>query len=431
MRRFGFAGLVLCAMVVTLAPSLPHASVGPVVDAAAFRGQGHLAFVWGNTVYILDGRTGSLHHLAGSAPVIQMAWSPDGRWLAYIRGSDAATGTGELWLVRGDGSGLHRVMDLPADVQTFTWSPTTRVLAVTLNGGAKPSSALWFVPLNGRPFSISAPEPGAGGIIWSSDATRLAYSVVLPFRDPSSRSEALYTMPATGGASTRRLTAKESGIIIAGWWPDGKGLFFWLDPQHSASIAVDGLQLFTMPLGGKPHVLTTTLTYADWLSLSGRRLLLVAGSFRPVWSGKHLAVCDVEAGTCTSLPRRPGVVTLDPAWSSHGNRIAYVQARDLGNTYGFSTNHALQSWVRTRTLWVADAQGNGAHALIARGGGVYSPQWSADGRHVLYVRDNALWLIDVRGGPPTRIVGPFPQSPAQLWYYGHISWSDVYIWNRR
>ena len=100
-----------------------------------------------------------------------------------------------------------------------------------------------------------------------------------------------------------------------------QGLTFWIDAMHSASLVADGLPLYTMPLGGKPRLLTTMLTYPTWLawSLSGQRVLLVTGGGRETWYAKCLAICDIYAATCRTLPQPHGVVSFDPAWSSHGH----------------------------------------------------------------------------------------------------------------
>jgi hypothetical protein len=58
-------------------------------------------------------------------------------------------------------------------------------------------------------------------------------------------------------------------------------------------------------------------------------------------------------------------------------------------------------------------------------------RWSADGHHLLYIRDDALWLIDTHGDAPSRIVGPFPGTPDLFGYYGHVSWPIVAAWYRR
>ncbi len=433
MRRCGLAGLALWAVLVALAPSISRASNGPVADAAAFRGQGHLAFLWAHTLYILDGDAGVLRHPAGSTPVAQMAWSPDGAWLAYIRVADATTGSGELWLARPDGA-AQRVTGLAAPATSFSWLPRGHTLSVTLAGGGRGTGRQWLVTPPSAPRAASL--SGAYGLP-SPDGTMRAYSAVLPYKqsEVEQRSDALYTVPAAGGRATRQYTALHGGIALVRWWPNSRGLVFWLDPYHSNSIAADGLGLYTMPLGGAPRLLTTALAYADWLSWSpsGHSILLVTGTGREVWHDKALMICDVIAPLCRTLPRQPGAVAVAPAWSPHANRIAFVQARDRANAgaFGFTTTQALMAWVQTHTLWVADGRGAHAHRLAAAGTGVYQPRWSADGRHILYIRDDALWLIDAAGGAPARIAGPFPGTPDLFGFYGHPSWPITLAWSTR
>lgn len=396
----------------------------PPVDVAAFRGQGRLAFVWSGQLYLLNGDAGILRRLAAVGLIGNLAWSPDGHWLAYIHVTNGDLGSGQLWVVRADGSDAHQVMGLPAPVQTFSWSPVANMLAIGLQYSPHGPSGLWLATPLGRPRELAANGAGAQ---WSPDGGMLAYSATLQFTNPLGRSDALYTVPAAGGAPARRFVAKEDGIELLGWWPNGKGVLFWRDPLHSASIAADGLMLYTLPLGGAPtpHPLTTTLTYPDWIarSPSGRRLLLVSGGGREAWHDKSLSTCDVVTAACQAVSTQHGTVALDLAWSPRDNRIAFVQARDLGNAGGFGGTQPLQAWVQTHTLWVASATGAGAHELTAAGAGVYQPQWSHDGRHLLYIRDDAVWLVDANGGAPVKIVGPFPSAPPLFGYYGHVDWT--------
>jgi TolB protein len=110
-----------------------------------------------------------------------------------------------------------------------------------------------------------------------------------------------------------------------------------------------------------------------------------------------------------------------------------VQARDLGPVGGFASTQTLLSWVHTHTLWVADAHGAGARELHAAGTGIYQPQWSRDGSHLLYIRDDAVWLIGANGMAPARIVGPFPTKAEYVGYYGHVYWPQyiALAWYRR
>ena len=403
------------------AGAIAHA---PVADLRAFRGQGRLAFLWGGQLFLLDGSKGVLRQITSQGQTTDPTWSPDGHRLAYLR-------DGVLWLTGADGSGAHRAAALPSVAASYTWSPRGDMLAVSLADSGGAAGALWLVSSRGqsRRLGVAAADP-----LWSPDGSRLAYSLTLPYRDPQTRSDALYTMSANGGHPTRIFVAQQSGIRLERWWPNGKGLTFRIDEQHSASLAADGLPLYTMPLAGNPRLLTTSLGYPTWLawSPSGRQMLLVAGGGRETWHGKSLAICDVYAARYRALPQPSGVVSLDPTWSPSGREIAFVRARDLGDPGGFDSTPMLSAWVRTRTLWLASATGAGARQLTAAGSGIYEPQWSADGRHLLYIHANSLWLIDTRGGPARRILGPFPTTPDlyPLGYYGHLTWSGLLALNR-
>ena len=92
-----------------------------------------------------------------------------------------------------------------------------------------------------------------------------------------------------GEAPEKLLTApKGVGIELARYWPDARGLLFWYDPMHSASLAADGLGLYSLPLaGGSPRYLATTLPYRSWVQPNGRSILLIAGTTRIAWAGKR------------------------------------------------------------------------------------------------------------------------------------------------
>lgn len=400
----------------------------PEVNPTAFKDQGDLAFVWQGLLYTLDGNTGEVKQLTESGQARQPLWSPDGEWLAFMRATDLQATTGPLWLVRRDGSQAHQVQGLPslAGPQLFSWSPTASVLAVSGNDG------LWLVPVAGAPRRLVVTS-GTVGFAWSPDGKYLAYSETLPYdsKDPESRSDALYTVSVDGGAPVKRVEAPQAGIIIAGWWADGRGVLYWLDPLHSASLAADGLGLLSLRIGDtKPTRLATGLPHRDWLSLSPQgKLLMVTGSGRIVWNNKQLAISDPGAGSVRALDNPAGTVAIDPSLAQDGRRIAFVAARDLGNkVWGFSKPEELTAWINSRTLWIANSDGSGAHPLTTAGTGIYQPAWSRDGSHILYIRDNALWLIGADGGKPEKVVGPFPDRQEPFGFYGYVSYQDMMAW---
>jgi Tol biopolymer transport system component len=399
----------------------------PDVNPAAFKDQGDLAFIWQDLLYTLDGATGEVKQLTESGQVSQPAWSHDGQWLAFIRVTDPQAGTGLLWLVRRDGSQAHQVQGLPGPVAggAFSWSPTDNVLAVTQNG-------IWLVPAEGEPNRLS--QSGACYLAWSPDGRSLAYNITLPSDEPQNRTDALYTIAVDGGQPVERLTAPQGGMLqVTAWWPDGKGLLYWSAPVHSSSLAADGLDLWSLRLGDTgPKLLTKGLTHKGWLSLSPQgNLLMVTGDWRIVWARKSLAAIDPASGTVRDLNNPEGCVSIDPAFSPDGRRIAFVAAKNLGDeVWGFDHEGELADWVATRTLWVQNSDGSGAYPLTDAGAGVFQPFWSIGGDHILYVRDNALWIIEPGGGKPEKVLGPFPEQKELFGFYGFVSYLDKMAWRQ-
>ncbi|MEJ1963525.1 MAG: Atxe2 family lasso peptide isopeptidase [Gammaproteobacteria bacterium] len=55
----------------------------------------------------------------GVPTVIQPRWSPDGRWVAFLKRTDSVT---QVWRARTDGGGSEPVTSATDDVETFDWS---------------------------------------------------------------------------------------------------------------------------------------------------------------------------------------------------------------------------------------------------------------------------------------------------------------------
>jgi TolB protein len=75
--------------------------------------------------------------------------------------------------------------------------------------------------------------------------------------------------------------------------------------------------------------------------------------------------------------------------------------------------------------------GSGAHPLTSAGRGIYQPLWSKGGSHILYVKDNSLYLIGADGGEPAKIIGLLTaDGPAAgaFGFYGFISYQDQMVW---
>jgi hypothetical protein len=89
----------------------------------------------------------------------------------------------------------------------------------------------------------------------------------------------------------------------------------------------------------------------------------------------------------------------------------------------------LKRWYADHELRIYDAR-TGTTRTLARERGASVPVWSADGRSLLFVDGNAIWLLPLMGSRPVEIAGPLFASswPA---YYGQMAWPAQFAWSSR
>lgn len=84
----------------------------------------------GGDLITVMGTFGGLLTTSGMPATVTPAWSPDGRWIAYLRRDHGVT---QLWRVRADGKAEDQgparpVTRSPVDVERFAWSEDGRSL---------------------------------------------------------------------------------------------------------------------------------------------------------------------------------------------------------------------------------------------------------------------------------------------------------------
>jgi hypothetical protein len=93
------------------------------------------------------------------------------------------------------------------------------------------------------------------------------------------------------------------------------------------------------------------------------------------------------------------------------------------------------AWFDAHELFVLDPA-TGRSTNLAGVTGVSVPTWSHDGKTLLYVSDDALWLVPAKGGHAAEVVSPLflPSlwrdvgSSDLLSYYGQVDWTGQFDW---
>jgi len=411
-------------------------------------------------------------------------FSHDGRWLAYLVAPQTAEGSpSQLWIANAGGTDAHEVANL-AVAALVGWSPTWDVLAVIAeaNGwygnhqqGQLPVQ-LELVSARGAvrrllALSTSPTRPGQiESAAWSPSGSEIAVSVT------NAPGSGVRAYPVGGGTPTtwfsigpkQSLPSSACGtpgrrcneVIadLAGWWP-GWGIGFWVFADgmtHNNDNT--SLELLTAP-GARPRLIAHTLSDGDDAVAAGPggALALVASpSAGRVYSqGKTVETCTRSTLTCADLPDdtvwsaktpklrclgacgqahspppgTPGsAVSLEPAWSPNGSQLAYVLAPTT------PTDLQTPAWYAAHELFVWNQRTDSTRELAGISGDSV-PTWSRNGRDLLYVSGNGLWLAPARGGRPVEIERPlFPESewnqlPLSLSYFGQIDWTGQFSWS--
>jgi hypothetical protein len=244
---------------------------------------------------------------------------------------------------------------------------------------------------------------------------------------------------------------------IAGWWPKW-GIGFWVFSSGMVHNLDDTpIELLTGP-GVTPKLIGSTLSDGETDAIAhganGTLAIVDSTAGREYGQGKVVENCVASTRSCSTIPGasvwsgtiprtcsvacmsapQPGsagsAVTLDPAWSPDGADLAYVKA-PVALTQGWLP----LNWYGAHELYIWNARTNSS-TLLADVMGVSVPSWSRNGKELLYVSNDGLWLLPIMGKPveiehplyPTQQWDDLLNSGSSISYYGQIPWTAQFSW---
>jgi Tol biopolymer transport system component len=308
------------------------------------------------------------------------------------------SGNREVYVMNADGTEQRRLTVDPAQHFSPVWSPDGRRVAFVRGSVEVESSGLFVMDVDGSNLRQLTPDAGPAGIAWSPDGSAIAFTTV---HGHNGGYPEIYLIEADG-TNQRRLTSpalipterQYMGVRAPSWSPDGDQIVFVVDELDSQPA------LFIMAADGESSA--TRLAGPEWAAISD-----VAWS--PAGNLIAFVVDDVESGMPAihvidsdgRNERRIGIdggASLSPSWSPDGTRIVFA------GTHGNGLD-----------VYVVEISTGDVRRLTDDPSNNESPSWSPDGRHIAFVSERDGRLAEPCSFQTYGLLGPPPSLEEAAW----------------
>jgi Tol biopolymer transport system component len=152
-----------------------------------------------------------------------IAWSPDGRSLAYTGSADSPTAassglggtvapSGDVFVIGADGTGEQKVTNNPLTERLPQWSPNGAFLAYLTDGPGDSHHVTTLEVGGSAPRGAPSVGPASEWFVWSPDGRELLWQEITPLGPEASRSTVHAIDPEFKGPS--RTVKVIDGLIV-------------------------------------------------------------------------------------------------------------------------------------------------------------------------------------------------------------------------
>lgn len=357
-----------------------------------------IAFTSNQHLFVVDGQdtSGKVKQITNDGLAEIVGWSPDGKWLLFIKykGNNNYSTPGYLWLMRADGGKVMQVDQRPV-YEKPKWSPKANKFVYTVNIGSNEEPRLRMIVKDihddGTLALQSTTKADFADFAWMPNGENMLVSLpaeknkpmTLALRTLAGKPLAAYPIAEPPKVEEGIYPWAATGLKVS---PDGKSVAYFVR-YNSASLSADGvpIQLFdlTQP-DQKPKDLGTGLAYPDWLAWTpdSEQLAFIDGTDRIATTNKQLKLADREGKVQTISPG-PVVVDTNPVWIPKAP-YTLLFTRGEAKPYSYDPKKVM---VPGQGIWQRFA--DGAEQQVTKGEentADYYPAPSPDGKQLLFLR---------------------------------------------
>ena len=376
-----------------------------------------------SAIYLIPVHGGTERKLAESVtpaayrPGPFVAWSPDGKWIAYSDTDDAGgqlapTGSRavSLFLIStetGPETGRKRALTShpPNSVGDSgpAFAPDGHALAFIRTQNVA-LSKLYRLPLahnltpSGEPRPVTSGSAWTSSPSWSPDGREIIFAAG-PWGLPQ-----LWRVAETGNPAPLRLAFSDGHAnepVVS-----RRGQLAYSERSTDANIWRTELSPAGEAAGApKPFAASTLSDSSPSFSPDGKRVVFASdrGGNREIW------ICDADGSNTIQLSSLRAPIAGSPSWSPDSSRVVFDANPD--GQFHLYTTAASGGVVRRLT----NAPGDEAHG-----------RWSPDGRWIYFMSSRSgqrqIWKIPANGGEALQVtrnggVVPYPPADGEFLYY--------------